>query len=189
MYEKLTYARILYDYCPKNARILHNNCPKNIFPEFFFFFWGGGGRAPLCTPSPTPVAKFGENIYDRAILTLWLHFPVKHFWLWTVTFISQKLKVFFTFLILNTCAIFRENRTFREITDEWANQRTNQQTGAWWRPWSRYERSKWGGPSLLSPWESGGITSSPENFFKSLEILNAISCDLVHNNLMLQVPI
>jgi len=61
--------------------------------------------------------------------------------------------------------------------------------GAWWRPWSRYERSKWGALSLLSPWESWGITPSPENFFKSLEILNAISCDLVHNYLMLQVPI
>ena len=41
---------------------------KIFFPNLFFF--GGGGRAPLCTPSPTPVAKFGENIYDRAILTL-----------------------------------------------------------------------------------------------------------------------
>jgi len=29
----------------------------------------------------------------------------------------------------------------------------------------------------------------PRKFFKSLEILNAISCDLVHNYLMLQVPI
>jgi len=35
----------------------------------------------------------------------------------------------------------------------------------------------------------GGITPSPGNFLKSLEIFNAISCDLVHNYLMLQVPI
>jgi len=29
----------------------------------------------------------------------------------------------------------------------------------------------------------------PGKFLKSLEILNAISCDLVHNYLMLQLPI
>jgi len=33
-----------------------------------------------------------------------------------------------------------------------------------------------------------GYYPLPHKFFKSLEMLNAISCDLVHN-LMLQVPI
>ena len=34
-----------------------------------------------------------------------------------------------------------------------------------------------------------GYYPLPGKFLKSLEILNAISCDLVHNYLMLQVPI
>ena len=35
---------------------------------------------------------------------------------------------------------------------------------------------------------SPGVLPPPRKFLKSLEILNAISCDLVHNYLMLQVP-
>ena len=34
-----------------------------------------------------------------------------------------------------------------------------------------------------------GYYPLPRKFLKSLEILNATSCDLVHNYLMMQVPI
>ena len=37
-------ARILHDFCPKNARISHNNCPKNIFARVL------GGHVPTLPP-------------------------------------------------------------------------------------------------------------------------------------------
>jgi len=49
-------------------------------------------------------------------------------------------------------------------------------SGAWWRPWSRYERIKWGGPSPPPP-SSHSLEDPRENF---VEILNAALCDLVH---------
>jgi len=50
-------ARILHDFCPKNARILCNNYPKKIFSRIL----GGGGTCPPATPSPTPMEKYNHK--------------------------------------------------------------------------------------------------------------------------------